>query len=78
MQPDGSTISYLKLSPDVYALRGFDLITIVVPPALPVAITIGTIYAVARLKTAKIFCIAQQRFLDAWFCLSIIVCLLHF
>eukprot|EP00731_Ephydatia_muelleri_P014339 Em0008g59a len=59
--PDGSTISYLVLSPRVYALRGFDLITIVVPPALPVAITIGTVYAVARLKKASIFCIAQQR-----------------
>ena len=66
-QPDGSTISYLVLSPSVYALRGFDLITIVVPPALPVAITIGTVYAVARLKKASIFCIAQQRCGDgAW------------
>lgn len=66
MQPDGTMISFLKLSPDIYALRGFDLITIVVPPALPVAITIGTIYAVARLKSANIFCIAQQRLMDAW------------
>lgn len=61
-QPDGTTIPYIVLSPIVYVLRGFDLITIVVPPALPVAITIGTVYAVARLKKNKIFCIAQQRF----------------
>lgn len=66
VQPDGISISYLLLSPRVYALRGFDLITIVVPPALPIAITIGTVYAVARLKKNNIFCIAQQRCVLVW------------
>lgn len=43
------------------ALRGLDLVTTVVPPALPAAMTVGTIYAVARLKKRKIFCISPPR-----------------
>jgi magnesium-transporting ATPase (P-type) len=34
-----------------------DLVTIVVPPALPVAMTIGIVYAQSRLKKQNIFCI---------------------
>jgi len=41
--------------------RGFDLITIVVPPALPMAMSVGTAYAVMRLKKKKIFCISPPR-----------------
>ncbi|XP_078491913.1 polyamine-transporting ATPase 13A3 [Ciona intestinalis] len=38
-----------------------DLITISVPPALPLAMTIGIIYAQLRLKKQKIHCISPQR-----------------
>uniref|UniRef100_A0A8C5MMX3 ATPase cation transporting 13A2 n=1 Tax=Leptobrachium leishanense TaxID=445787 RepID=A0A8C5MMX3_9ANUR len=38
-----------------------DIITIVVPPALPAAMTVGTIYAQGRLKKKGIFCISPPR-----------------
>lgn len=42
-------------------LRAFDVITIIVPPTLPAALTVGTIYALARLRKNKIYCISPQR-----------------
>lgn len=42
-------------------LRALDIVTIVVPPALPLAMTAGTIYSQARLKMKNIFCISPQR-----------------
>jgi len=47
---DGSTI----------VLEVFDLITIVVPPALPAAMTIGIVIAQQRLKKKNIFCISPR------------------
>jgi cation-transporting ATPase 13A2 len=41
--------------------RSLDLITITVPPALPAAMTIGTVFAINRLKQKKIFCISPPR-----------------
>jgi len=41
--------------------RSLDLITITVPPALPAAMTIGTIFAINRLKDKQIFCISPPR-----------------
>jgi len=41
--------------------RSLDLITITVPPALPAAMTIGTVFAMNRLKKHKIFCISPPR-----------------
>ena len=41
-------------------LDAADLITIVIPPALPAAITIGSIYAQKRLKEKGIFCISPR------------------
>ncbi|KAG9509642.1 putative cation-transporting ATPase 13A5, partial [Fragariocoptes setiger] len=41
-------------------LSALDLITIVVPPALPAAMTIGIIYAQSRLKKNKIYCISPR------------------
>lgn len=41
--------------------RSLDLITITVPPALPAAMTVGTAFAIARLKKRKIFCISPPR-----------------
>ncbi|XP_013404305.1 probable cation-transporting ATPase 13A3, partial [Lingula anatina] len=42
-------------------LRTLDIVTICVPPALPAAMTVGTIYAQNRLKKAGIFCISPPR-----------------
>jgi cation-transporting P-type ATPase 13A2 len=41
--------------------RSLDLITITVPPALPAAMTCGTVFAISRLKKNKIFCISSPR-----------------
>lgn len=41
-------------------ISALDLITIVIPPALPAAMTIGIIYAQSRLKANKIFCISPR------------------
>lgn len=46
---------------DNIILRALDVITITVPPALPVAMTTGMSFAVARLKKTKIFCISPNR-----------------
>lgn len=46
---------------DRVILRTLDIVTIVVPPALPAAMTVGTIYAQNRLKKAGIFCISPPR-----------------
>ncbi|XP_051805292.1 cation-transporting ATPase 13A2 isoform X2 [Acanthochromis polyacanthus] len=42
-------------------IRSLDIITVAVPPALPAAITTGTIYAQRRLKSQGIFCISPRR-----------------
>ncbi|KAI3357136.1 hypothetical protein L3Q82_015599, partial [Scortum barcoo] len=42
-------------------IRSLDVVTIAVPPALPAAITTGTIYAQHRLKKQGIFCISPPR-----------------
>ncbi|KAF7173245.1 hypothetical protein CNMCM5623_005483 [Aspergillus felis] len=51
----------LGLSWRLIIVRALDLITIVVPPALPATLTIGTNLALSRLKGHKIFCISPQR-----------------
>ncbi|XP_056128986.1 cation-transporting ATPase 13A2 isoform X2 [Lampris incognitus] len=42
-------------------IRALDIVTIVVPPALPAAITTGSIYAQRRLKSKGVFCISPPR-----------------
>lgn len=42
-------------------MRSLDLITITVPPALPAAMTVGTIISLNRLKRKKIYCISPAR-----------------
>ncbi|XP_030624742.1 cation-transporting ATPase 13A2-like [Chanos chanos] len=42
-------------------IRSLDIVTIIVPPALPAAITTGTIYAQRRLKKDGVFCISPPR-----------------
>ncbi|KAL4735508.1 hypothetical protein BDV11DRAFT_208448 [Aspergillus similis] len=49
-----------QLSWGLIIVRALDLITIVVPPALPATLTIGTNFALSRLKSKKIFCISPQ------------------
>ncbi|XP_070560588.1 polyamine-transporting ATPase 13A3-like isoform X2 [Ptychodera flava] len=41
--------------------KGLDIFTIAVPPALPAAMTVGTVYAQSRLKKQGIFCISPPR-----------------
>ena len=51
----------LGLAWHLVVVRALDLITIVVPPALPATLTIGTNFALSRLKQKQIFCISPQR-----------------
>lgn len=41
--------------------KALDVITIAVPPALPAAMSVGTVYALSRLKKKNIFCISPSR-----------------
>lgn len=63
-------------------LRSLDIITIVVPPALPAAMTVGTIYAQRRLKKKGIFCTAPPRINVAGkvklVCFDKVICTLFF
>ena len=52
---------HLKLAWHLIIVRALDLITIVVPPALPATLTIGTNFALTRLRKKQIFCISPQR-----------------
>jgi cation-transporting ATPase 13A2 len=51
----------LRLAWHLIIVRALDLITIVVPPALPATLTIGINFALSRLKQKQIFCISPQR-----------------
>lgn len=42
-------------------LKALDIITIAVPPSLPAAMGVGTVYALQRLSRSKIFCINPSR-----------------
>lgn len=42
-------------------IRALDLITVVVPPALPATLSIGTSFAIGRLRKKGIFCISPNR-----------------
>ncbi|KAJ7287425.1 Ca-transporting ATPase [Mycena rebaudengoi] len=42
-------------------IRALDLITVVVPPALPAALSIGTSFAIGRLRRSGIYCISPSR-----------------
>ena len=51
----------LKQPAKTVIVRVLDIVTIAVPPALPAAMTVGSIYAQSRLKKKAIFCISPQR-----------------
>nr|XP_034180704.1 probable cation-transporting ATPase 13A3 [Osmia lignaria]XP_034180705.1 probable cation-transporting ATPase 13A3 [Osmia lignaria]XP_034180707.1 probable cation-transporting ATPase 13A3 [Osmia lignaria]XP_034180708.1 probable cation-transporting ATPase 13A3 [Osmia lignaria] len=48
------------ITADDIAIKALDIITIVIPPALPAAMTVGKLYAQARLKRAQIYCISNR------------------
>lgn len=58
-----STYNFIQLglAKKIMLLRALDIITIVVPPALPATLTIGTTFAINRLKKKNIFCISPTR-----------------
>ena len=62
----GCTYTLIILNLKHYELNGtivraLDVFVIVVPPALPAALTVGTVYALQRLKKQQIYCISPQR-----------------
>ncbi|GAA5929875.1 putative acid anhydride hydrolase [Sporobolomyces koalae] len=58
-----SSVNFVKLgiSWSVIVIRALDLVTIVVPPALPATMAIGTSFAIQRLRKMEIFCISPTR-----------------
>lgn len=59
-----SLVNFLRLGVhwQKIALRALDIITVAVPPALPVAMTMGTAFSIQRLRTMRrIFCISPPR-----------------
>ncbi|EGG03284.1 uncharacterized protein MELLADRAFT_22371, partial [Melampsora larici-populina 98AG31] len=59
----GSAINFLQMGIkwSTILIRALDLITIVVPPALPATMSIGTSFSMARLRKLGIFCISPNR-----------------
>ncbi|RKP15509.1 hypothetical protein BJ684DRAFT_6931, partial [Piptocephalis cylindrospora] len=51
----------LGVPPHLIIVRALDLITIVIPPALPATMSIGMSFALSRLRRQDIYCIAPQR-----------------
>lgn len=58
-----SAVNFVKLGIKWHTIliRALDLITIVVPPALPATMSIGTSFAIGRLRRLGIFCISPNR-----------------
>ncbi|KAF9184509.1 hypothetical protein BGZ51_003318 [Haplosporangium sp. Z 767] len=58
-----STINFVRMGVPFHMMivKALDLITIVVPPALPATMSIGTSFAIARLRRSNIFCISPTR-----------------
>jgi len=64
----GTLPSLIMLDTDAYELidKALDLITVVVPPALPLALSIGINQSLRRLrKSAGIYCISPQKIIQA-------------
>ncbi|KAJ2686455.1 hypothetical protein H4R19_006710, partial [Coemansia spiralis] len=51
----------LGVSASEIVLKALDIITVVVPPALPAAMSIGMAFAARRLRKAGVFCISPSR-----------------
>lgn len=58
-----SCVGFIRMHMDTRLIvtRALDLITVVVPPALPATLTIGTNIALSRLRKKSIFCISPSR-----------------
>lgn len=58
-----SCIRFIRIGLDKKTMifRALDIITVVVPPALPATLTIGTNFALGRLKSKNIFCISPTK-----------------
>ncbi|KAI0268689.1 P-type ATPase [Gloeopeniophorella convolvens] len=58
-----SAVQFVKLGVRWHTIliRALDLITVVVPPALPATLSIGTSFALSRLRRSGIFCISPNR-----------------
>jgi cation-transporting P-type ATPase 13A2 len=54
-------LMFLQVPWGTIILRALDLITVVVPPALPATLSIGTSFAVGRLRKAGVYCISPSR-----------------
>ena len=51
----------IKVSVSEQIFRALDIVTIVIPPALPAAMSVGIVYAQNRLKIKSIYCISPPR-----------------
>lgn len=51
-------------SPEDMIVKFLDLITITVPPGLPVSMTFGIIFALEKLKDKQIFCISPNKIIS--------------
>nr|UJH94591.1 Ypk9 [Starmerella bombicola] len=51
----------LGMNTGLIVLRALDIITVVVPPALPATLTIGTNFSLQRLREKAIYCITPSR-----------------
>jgi cation-transporting P-type ATPase 13A2 len=58
---DYSALTYVQLKWQTILVRALDLITVVVPPALPATLSIGTSFSIGRLRKLGIFCISPSR-----------------
>ncbi|KXN85349.1 hypothetical protein AN958_11449 [Leucoagaricus sp. SymC.cos] len=58
-----SAVQFVRLGVpfQTIVIRALDLITVVVPPALPATLAIGTSFAITRLRKQGIYCIAPSR-----------------
>ncbi|KAF8161197.1 P-type ATPase [Crassisporium funariophilum] len=58
-----SAIEFVKIGLPWHTIvvRALDLITVVVPPALPATLSIGTSFAIGRLRKFGIYCISPSR-----------------
>ncbi|KDR75783.1 hypothetical protein GALMADRAFT_97655 [Galerina marginata CBS 339.88] len=58
-----SAIEFIKIGLpwQTIVVRALDLITVVVPPALPATLSIGTSFAIGRLRRLGIYCISPSR-----------------
>ncbi|KAI0697731.1 P-type ATPase [Cerioporus squamosus] len=58
-----SAVQFVRLGVKWHTIliRALDLITVVVPPALPATLSIGTSFAIGRLRKLGIFCISPSR-----------------